>query len=282
VKRCPQEEVARAGLYQAGWTVAQIAAKYQVAATTVLHRLDATGAARRPRSTPVPFPVLEAARRLQQDGTSLAQLARDYHVGVNAVRGQLAARGVHPPPSTAPQVLRDVPAAEITGLYATGLTITALAARYGVCPDTIRARLHTAGMTPRRVPPPLTTKPIPVEEAAARYRNGATLTDLAAAYAVTARTIRGRLLAAGVPLRSHAPGRIPIPIEEAAQLYRSGLTVRQIAYRYGVSETVVYNRLTEAGMPLRSKTGYKQVDPALLARLAEQVGLDLEPLDLAP
>lgn len=272
-----------AGLYRAGWTVGEIAAKYQVAATTVLHRLDVAGVARRPKSTSIPFPVEEAARRLQQDGTSLAQLARDYQVGVKAVRGQLAARGIHPPPCTDPRVLRGVSVAEITGLYATGLTITALAARYGVCPDTIRPRLRAAGATLRRVPPPLTTKPILIEEAATRYRQGATLTDLAAAYAVTARTIRGRLLAAGVTLRSRAPGRIPIPIEEAAELYRSGLTMRQIADRYGVCETVIHNRLTEADVPLRSKTDYKQVDPALLARLAQQLtGLDQEPLDLVP
>jgi hypothetical protein len=58
-------------------------------------------------------------------------------------------------------------------------------------------------------------------------------------------------------------------------LYRSGLTLRQIADRYGVCETVIYNRFTEAGVPLRRKTDRKQVDPALLARLAQQVGLDM-------
>ena len=276
----PAGEVA--GLYRAGWTVTQIAAKYGAAAATVLRRLDAAGVARRPKSTPVPFPVKEAARRLQQDGISLAQLARDYQVGVNAVRGQLRARGVHAAPSTGPRVLRDVSAAEIADRYATGLTMTALAGRYGVCPDTIRARLRVAGVTPRRVSPPrpparLAAKPIPMDEAAARYRHGATLRELAAAYAVTARTVRRQLIAAGVTLRSRAPGRIPIPVEEAAQLYASGQTMRQLANRYGVSETVIYHRLTEAGIPLRRKTDRKQVDPALLARLAQQAGLGAAP-----
>jgi hypothetical protein len=110
-----------------------------------------------------------------------------------------------------------------------------------------------------------------------RYRRGATLIELGARYAVTARTVRRQLIAAGVTLRSRAPGRIPVPVEEAAQLYTSGQTMRQLAQRYGVCETVIYNRLTEAGVPLRRKTGRKQVDPALLAGLAQHIGLDVAP-----
>jgi len=160
--------------------------------------------------------------------------------------------------------------------------MAAIAARYGVSPDTIRARLLAAGVTPRRapprpVPPRPTTTPVPVEEAAARYRQGATLTELAAAYAVTRWTIRRRLAAAGVPLRSRAPVPIPIPVQEAAGLYRSGQTLRQLAGRYGVCETVIYDRLTQAGVPLRRKNDRKQADPALLAHLARQAGLDLPP-----
>jgi hypothetical protein len=111
-----------------------------------------------------------------------------------------------------------------------------------------------------------------VKEAAARYRQGVTLTELADAYAVTAPTMRRKLTAAGVPQRSRGPGRIPIPVEEAARLYTAGQTMRQLADRYGVCETVIYNRLTEAGTRLRRKTDRKQVDAALLARLAEQAG----------
>jgi uncharacterized protein (DUF433 family) len=273
-----------ADLYRAGWTAAQIAARYHTAASTVLRRLDEAGVARRPKSTPVPFPVEEAGRRLQQDGTTLAQLARDYHVGVSAVRGQLRARGILAPPLAGPRVLRGVPPGEIAGWYAAGLTTAQIGARYGVSGDTVRARLRAAGVRLRRVPPPLTTKPVPMSEAAARYRQGATLAELAASYAVTRQTIRRKLTASGVTLRSprpgrpgHGPGRIPIPVEEAAQLYRSGQTLRQVAGRYGVCETVIYNRLTEAGVSLRRKTDRKQVGPALLARLAQQVGLDAAP-----
>jgi lambda repressor-like predicted transcriptional regulator len=271
----PADEVTE--LYRAGWTVAQIAARYQTAATTVLNRLDQAGVARRPKSTPVPFPLEEAARRVQQDGTSFAQLARDYQVGAEAISRQLKARGIHAPPATGPRVLREVPATEITGLYATGLTMAAIGARYGVSSETIRARLLAAGVTPRRVPPRPTIKPVPVGEAAARYRRGATLTELAAAYAVTRQTIGRKLAAAGVPLRSRVGGRIPIPVAEAAELYRSGQTLRQIAGRYGVCESVIHHRLTEAGVPLRRKSARKQVDPALLARLAQLVGLDQAP-----
>jgi hypothetical protein len=43
--------------------------------------------------------------------------------------------------------------AQIAGLYATGLTMAQIAARYGVSRDTIRARLLAAGVTLRRAPP---------------------------------------------------------------------------------------------------------------------------------
>jgi len=280
----PAREVA--GLYRAGWTVAQIAAKYQVAASTVLHRLDAAGLARRPKSTPVPFPVEEAARRVQQDGTSLAQLARDYQVGVESVRGQLKALGIHAPPCTGPRVLCNVPAAQIAGLYNSGLTIVAIADQYGVSPGIISARLRAAGVTVRQVgrrlrpatPVPATlipaTNPAPTQEAAARYRQGAALTKLASAYQVSARTMRRELVAVGVSIRPPGGVRIPIPVAEAAQLYAAGQTMRQIAARYGVCETVIYDRLTKADIPLRRKTDRKQVDPRLLAHLARQIGLD--------
>jgi lambda repressor-like predicted transcriptional regulator len=136
----PADEVA--GLYQAGWTVPQIAAKYRAAASTVLHRLDDAGVARRPSSVPVPFPVDEAARRVLREGVSFAQLARDYHVSVNAVRGQLFARDIKAPPQNGPRVLRDVPGAQIAALYASGLTMAHIAGRYGVSPDTISVRLR--------------------------------------------------------------------------------------------------------------------------------------------
>jgi uncharacterized protein (DUF433 family) len=131
-----------AGLYQAGWTVGQIAARYQVAASTVLRRLDDAGMARRPTSSPAAFAVEEAARRVQQDGAIFAELARFYQVSVDAVRAQLRARGIAPPPPTSPRVLRGIPAAQLVGLYASGLTMAQIAARYGVSRETISSRLH--------------------------------------------------------------------------------------------------------------------------------------------
>jgi uncharacterized protein (DUF433 family) len=281
----PADQVA--GLYRAGWTVTRIAARYGTATATVLRRLDEAGVARRPRGPRVQFPVEEAARRVEREGIGFAQLARDYGVGVEAVRGQLRARGVQAPPQTGPRVLRGIPAAELASLYASGLTMAQIGTRYGVSRETIRARLLAAGVIPRQVilgpvtngraAPRRAAKPIPVQEAAARYRRGATLAELAASYAVTGRTVRRQLLAAGVSLRSRAPGRIPIPVTEAARLYVTGQTLRQIGARYGVCETVIYDRFTEAGVPLRRKTDRKQVAPELLARLAQQIGLDTLP-----
>jgi uncharacterized protein (DUF433 family) len=274
----PAAEVA--GLYAAGWTVAQIAARYHTASSTVLHRLDAAGVTRRPKSTPVPFPVAEAARRVQQEGARFAQLARDYHVGVDAVRGQLRALGIQPPPQTGLRVLRDVPITQLTSLYATGLTLAAIADRYGVSPTTISARLHAAGVTlrvgaPGRGASRSAARSVWAREVAARYRDGATVTELATAYAVSTSTLYRTLAAAGVAMRRSGPARTPIPVAEAARLYAAGQTLRQLAQRYGVGEQVISGRLTEAGTPLRRNTDRKPVDPALLTRLARQlVSLD--------
>jgi uncharacterized protein (DUF433 family) len=263
-----------AGLYRAGWTVAQIAAKYETAASTVLRRLDQAGVTRRPKSTPVAFPVAEAARRVQQEGTSFAEVARAYQVGEGVVRRRLQAVGIQAPPCTDPRVLRDVPAAQLAGLYAAGLTMAAIAARYGVSADTISARLHAAGVTIRRAPRP-GGKSAWAQEAATRYQQGATVAELASAYAVSASTVYRTLSAAGVTMRRSGPARTPIPVEEAARLYAAGQTLRQLADRYGVGERIISDRLTEAGTPLRRRTDRKSVDPALLARLTQQlVSLD--------
>jgi uncharacterized protein (DUF433 family) len=261
-----------AGLYQAGWTVSQIAARYQVAASTVLRRLDDAGMARRPRSAPAVFPVEEAARAVQQDGASFAGVARAYQVSVDVVRAQLRARGIAPPPRTGPRVLRGIPAAHLVGLYAGGLSVAQIAARYGVSRATISTRLLAAG-----VAGPRPARPVPAGEAAALYGQGASLKTLAARYAVSATAIRRHLASVGVAVRRPGGQRAQIPLQQAAGLYAAGQSVRQLAGRYQVSEQVIRDRLAEAGTPLRRKTDPKPVDPGLLARLARQVGLEAAP-----
>jgi uncharacterized protein (DUF433 family) len=254
--------------YQAGETVYQVAAHFHVAPSTVLRRLDEAGVARRPRSTPVLFPVDEAIRRVQQDGTTFAQLARDYQVGVDAVRGQLRARGIHAPPLSNPRVLRDIPNSQIAALYRSGLTIAKLAAHFGVSSDTIRTRLRAAGIAARA-----RASSIPAQDVVTLYQQGTTVRALAAAYNVSVWTIYRRLRAAAVTMRSSGPQRLQIPLDEATRLYLSGHTLKQLATRYGVSETIVSNRLSEAGTPMRRKTDRKNVDAELLAALAREAGL---------
>jgi transposase len=261
-----------AGLYQAGWTVCQIAARYEVAASTVLRRLGEAGMARRPRNAPAVFPVEEAARRVQQDGASFAELARAYQVSVDVVRAQMRARGIAPPPPTRPRVLRGIPAAQLADLYTSGQTMAQIAARYGVSRETISTRLHAAGVAGRHP-----AKPVLTGEAAALYQQGASINGLAARYTVSAATMRRHLASVGVSIRPPGGQRARIPVQEAARLYTAGQTLRQLARRYQVSEQVISSRLTEAGTPLRRTTDPKQVDPALLARLAQQVGLDAAP-----
>jgi lambda repressor-like predicted transcriptional regulator len=266
-----------ADLYRAGWTVKQIATKYGVAETTILNRLEQAAVSRRPKSLPAVFPADEAARRVRDEGASFAGLAREYGVSVEAVRYQMTARGV-PAAVHAPRVLRGIPATDLGDLYAAGQTLAQIAGKYGVSRWTVSDRLRSIGV-PRRPPAWMQRRqptPLPLAEAAALYEDGESLAVLAGRYQVSASTVWSRLAEAGVTLRP--PGghnRIPLPVDELVALYAAGQTMARLAARYGVCETVIYNRLTEASAPIRHKTGnFKQVDPALLAALARQVGLE--------
>lgn len=260
-----------AGLYQAGWTVMQIAGKYGTAASTILNRLESAGVPRRPKSLPAVFPVREAARRVREEAASFAGLAREYGVSDDTIRYHMAARGV-PAAVHAPRVLRGVPPADIALLYQAGLTLGEIAALHGVSRWVIAARLEIAGLDRRRP-----GKPLPVAEAAAFYERGDSLAALGARYAMHASTVHGKLTAAGITLRPPGGRRIAVPVQEAAGLYAAGHAMASLAARYGVCETVIYNRLTEAGTPIRRKTDFKQVDTGLLAALAARIGIGAMP-----
>lgn len=261
-----------ADLYQVGWTVSQIAGRYHAAATTILHRLDSAGTARRPKSLPAAFPVEEADRRVREEAASFAGLAREYGVSDGTVRYHMAARGV-PAAVHAPRVLHGVPADRIARLYENGLTLEEIAAMHGVSRWVITARLDVAGVARRPA-----GKPLPVAEAASLYKDGDSLAALGARYGMSASTVHGKLASAEIALRPPGGRRTAIPVEEAVELYAAGHTMAQLAGQYGVCETVVYNRLTEAGAPIRHKTGnFKQVDTGLLTALATQIGLGAIP-----
>jgi DNA-binding transcriptional ArsR family regulator len=262
-------DVAR--LYQAGWTVKQIAAKYRTATGTILRRLDAAGVTRRPKSTPADFPVDEAARRVRENRATFAALGREYGVSEDTIRYHMTARGVAAAVH-APRVLLGVPPADIALLYEAGLTLGEIAALLGVSRWVIAARLDDAGLARRPA-----GKPLPVAEAAVWYERGDSLAALGARYRMHASTVHGKLTAAGITLRPPGGRRIPVPVEEAAALYAAGRTMAQLAGQYGVCETVIYNRLTEAGTPLRRKTDFKQVDTGLLAALAARIGIGALP-----
>lgn len=259
------------GLYQAGWTVKQIAGRYRVTTSTVLRRLDAAGVARRPKSLPAVFPADEAARRVREEKASFAGLAREYGVSDDTIRYHMTARGVTAA-ARAPRVLLGVPPADIALLYQAGLPLGEIAALHGVSRWVIAARLDAAGAARRPA-----GKPLPVAEAAVWYERGDSLAALGARYGMHASTVHGKLTAAGITLRPPGGRRIPVPVEEAAALYAAGRTMAQLAGQYGVCETVIYNRLTEAGTPIRRKTDFKQVDTGLLAALAARVGIGALP-----
>jgi hypothetical protein len=260
-----------AGLYCAGWTARQIAARYRTATGTILRRLEQAGVTRRPKSLPAPFPADEAGRRVRENQATFAALGREYGVSDDAIRYRMAAMGV-PAAVHAPRVLTGVPAGDIARLYEGGLTVGGIAVRHGVSRWTISARLGSVGVTLRPA-----GKFLPLEEAAALYEAGESLAAVGAQYGMSARTVHGKLTAAGITLRAPGGRRIPVPVGEAAALYAGGQTMAQLAARYGVCETVIYHRLVEAGAPIRRKTGFKQVDAALLAAFAAQIGLEALP-----
>ena len=83
---------------------------------------------------------------------------------------------------------------------------------------------NSAGVTLRPA-----SKPLPLEEAAARYAAGESLAAIAARYQMSASIVGGRLTAAGITVRPPGGRRIPVPVEEAIGLYSGGQTMAQLA-----------------------------------------------------
>lgn len=87
-----------------------------------------------------------------------------------------------------------------------------------------------------------------LDQIAARYRSGESIQTLADSVAVSASTLRRRLVAAGVELRpSGTLRRRPDP-DTLRQHLTDGLTPTEIAERYRVGAAAVSNWLTKAGL----------------------------------
>lgn len=106
---------------------------------------------------------------------------------------------------------------------------------------------------------------LPITELVRRYRDGESMYALAKRYRVSARTIRNRLVGAGVEIRADVKRRAPLPTDELAQRYRAGETIEQLADTYGVGASTISRRLKSAGVSVQY--GRPDVDPDEVARL---------------
>lgn len=99
----------------------------------------------------------------------------------------------------------DLPMDEIIRRNEEGEALCHMAEEFGVCPHTLYSRFRERGVgVIRNIP--RTKKSLPVERIEKRYQDGEHLRQIANDYPVSHETIRKRLLAAGVELRSRGVG----------------------------------------------------------------------------
>ena len=88
-----------------------------------------------------------------------------------------------------------------------------------------------------------------VDELVARYRDGATLVELASLFSIHRRTVAEHLTRRKVPIRR---GRFdPSRIHEAADLYDSGLTLVEVGMKVGAGPQAVRQALASHGVVIR-------------------------------
>ena len=93
-----------------------------------------------------------------------------------------------------------------------------------------------------------------IDELVARYRDGATLIELASRFGIHRRTVAEHLTRRKVPIRRR--GRFdPSRIHEAADLYDSGLTLVEVGLKVGAGPQAVRRALAEHGVPIREGGG---------------------------
>ena len=110
--------------------------------------------------------------------------------------------------------------------------------------------LDRAELTPAeraRLPRPAAKAPVADADLIAAYRSGVGSYRIAARFGISPATVRARLRAAGVRLRSARSGQRGPTTAEVARLRATGLTVRELARHYGVSHVTILARLKKAG-----------------------------------
>ena len=159
---------------------------------------------------------------------------------------------------------------ELSGLYEDqGLSLCAIASRYGVSAQAVHGWLVAAGI-PRRAAGG-STAPLDDGVLAARYRQGRTGEELAREFGCSSATVYRRLEAAGVARRTPT---VAIDRDTLLDGLAAGSSAPTIAAAAGVSVTAVCRALTREHLHTASqlaKLDTARYHRTLLAR-AEQVG----------
>src|SRR5260221_3182744 len=109
--------------------------------------------------------------------------------------------------------------------------------------------IEGAELTPAeraRLPRPAAKAPVRDADLVAAYRSGVGSYRIAARFGISPATVRARLRAAGVRLRSARGAQRGPTAAEVARMRATGLTVRELARHYGVSHVTILDRLKKA------------------------------------
>jgi DNA-directed RNA polymerase specialized sigma24 family protein len=97
--------------------------------------------------------------------------------------------------------------------------------------------------------------PAETEEVIVRYKDGATIRELALAFAVHRTTVMALLDRQGMPRRGNGRKLTDDDVAKAARLYASSLSLAEVAERFNVTARTVREGLVKAGERIRPRRG---------------------------
>lgn len=238
-RRLDIDPTALAAEYQAGATVAELAAKHHASDWTINSRLKDAGVRMRDRNERPKIPT-ERIIELHKKGLNHKQIAAEIGLSDVTVGNRLRAAGirvgrvhVHFDEELAVEMARD------------GRTAWAISKVVGVCRTTVVDRLATHGITfETAVTRHLSDVPAMIRLA----EEGKTITQIADTLEISERTVSTHLRRAGVVpvdgrIEAANARRDDITPELLAVDYRAGLNINEIAAKHRVSRATVRRRL---------------------------------------
>ena len=259
-----------ASLYRKGRSVEGIMVEVGLSRQKVMRmlreqktKMRGTGEALRESPEKRKIPDAEVARRYEK-GESLQSVAAAAGTTAAVVRRILAEHGVRLRPKEAQLGLSET---EILALYQAGKGVEAIATKAGCSSrdpilrilkrHRVKIRGHLEGIAERAAKPRITAK-----EMAARYREGASLSQIAEAAEIVFQRVAVILRREGVALRGRGAVKkedgegLRIAPEKMVELYNTGSTLVQIAEIAGSNRKRVGDILKRHGVKLRTRQDY--------------------------